>query len=162
MKGVGARSDRDVSHRSALPVVVEDLRAIDAPTSLPAVLEWPLDLSVGARTAIAFFGCLLLAAVMAFHLLGARGIFSPAEARYCLIAREMIESGDWIQPRFNHVRYDEKPPLLYWAIAASYRWLGPSDFASRVPSALAFVGTAAITFAIAYELAGPAAAPRQR
>jgi Dolichyl-phosphate-mannose-protein mannosyltransferase len=158
MNGVGARSDRGASQRSA-PVLVDDLRAIDDPTSLPSVLAWPLDLSVGARTAAAFFGCLLLAVVMAFHLLGVRGIFSPAEARYCLIAREMIESGDWIQPRFNHVRYDEKPPLLYWAIAASYRWLGPSDFASRVPSALAFVGTAAITFAIAYELAGPAAAP---
>jgi dolichyl-phosphate-mannose-protein mannosyltransferase len=159
MNGVGARRDRDASQQSALPVLVDDLRAIDGPTSLPAALEWLLDLSVGARTAIAFFGCLLLAAVMAFHLLGVRGIFSPAEARYSLIAREMIESGDWIQPRFNHVRYDEKPPLLYWAIAASYRWLGPSDFASRVPSALAFVGTAAITFAIAYELAGPAVAP---
>jgi hypothetical protein len=156
---VSTRRDRDVSKRSALPLVVEDLRTIDGARSLPAILEWPLDLSVGAKTAIALIGCMLLAAVLAFHLLGARGIFSPAEARYCLIAREMIESGDWIQPRFNHVRYDEKPPLLYWAIAASYRWLGPSDFASRVPSALAFVGTAALTFAIAYELAGPAAAP---
>jgi 4-amino-4-deoxy-L-arabinose transferase-like glycosyltransferase len=139
--------------------VVEDLRTIDGPTSVPAILDWPLDLSAGARTAIALLGCMLLAAVLAFHLLGARGIFSPAEARYSLIAREMVETGDWIQPRFNHVRYDEKPPLLYWAIAASYQWLGPSDFASRVPSALAFVGTAAITFAIAYELAGPGAAP---
>src|SRR5262249_26038620 len=109
MNDVGARSDRDASQRRALPVPVEDLRAIDRPASLPTVIEWPFDLSVEAKTASALFACLLLAAVMAFHLLGERGIFSPAEARYCLIAREMIESQDWIQPRFNHVRYDEKP-----------------------------------------------------
>jgi dolichyl-phosphate-mannose-protein mannosyltransferase len=159
MNGVSTRSDRELAKRSALPVVVDDVRAIQGPTSLPGILEWPIDLSAEAKTAIALFGCVLLAAVLAFHLLGAREIFSPAEARYSLIAREMLESGDWLQPRFNHVRYDEKPPLLYWAIAASYRWLGPSDFSSRVPSALAFVGTAAVTFAIAYELVGAAAAP---
>ena len=127
---------------------------------LPAVgAEWPFELSAAAKTVVALAGCLLLAATLAFHELGVRGIFSPAEARYSLIAREMLESGDWIQPRLNHVRYDEKPPLLYWSIAACYRIFGASDFTSRVPSALAYVGTAGLTFAIARELVGSPAAP---
>ncbi|HSD11109.1 MAG TPA: glycosyltransferase family 39 protein [Candidatus Binatia bacterium] len=159
MNEVISRRDRELAKRSALPVVAGDVGTIDGQRLLPGILAWGLDVPVGAKTAIALLGCALLATMLAFYQLGARGIFSPAEARYALIAREMIESGDWIQPRFNHVRYDEKPPLLYWAIAASYRWLGPGDFASRVPSALAFVGTAALTFAIAYELAGATVAP---
>jgi len=127
--------------------------------ALPASLPWPLELSLWVRTGLALFGCVALAAVLGFHSLGARAIFSPAEARYSLIAREMVESGDWVQPRLNHVRYDEKPPLLYWAIGASYGLFGQSDLSSRVPSALSYVGTTALTFGIAYELAGPVVAP---
>jgi 4-amino-4-deoxy-L-arabinose transferase-like glycosyltransferase len=145
--------------RSRLPIPCEEPTAIDTAGVLGEVLEWPFELSLDAKTLIALAGSSLLAALLAFHMLGARGIFSPAEARYALIAQGMAESGDWIQPRLNHVRYDEKPPLLYWAIAASYHFLGQSDFASRVPSAVAYVGTAAITFGIAYELLGPSAAP---
>jgi Dolichyl-phosphate-mannose-protein mannosyltransferase len=154
------RSNREGSWGRA-PLLVSGAKESTADTngSQVGLIEWFLDLPAGAKTAIALTGCVLLAAALAFHQLGKRGIFSPAEARYSLIAREMVDSGDWVQPRLNHVRYDEKPPLLYWAIAASYRWFGPTDFASRVPSALAFVGTAALTFGIAYELVGSAAAP---
>lgn len=132
---------------------------LDTATVLPGAVEWPSELSPGAQTAVAFVGCVVLAATLAFYALGARGLFSPAEARYALIARAMVESGDWIQPRLNHVRYDEKPPLLYWAIAASYRWFGESELTSRLPSALAYVGTCALTFAVAEELLGASAAP---
>src|SRR5438105_14903249 len=93
------------------------------------------------RRIIPFVGCGLLAAVLAFSGLGARPLISPAEARYALIAREMLEKGDWIQPHFNHARYYEKPPLTYWAVAASYRLFGFTEFASRLPSALAYIGT---------------------
>src|SRR5262249_60045733 len=73
--------------------------------------------------------------------------------------REMAENGDWIQPRFNHVRFDEKPPLTYWSVAAAYRLLGYTEFASRLPSALAYAGTTLLTFLLALELAGRRAAP---
>jgi Dolichyl-phosphate-mannose-protein mannosyltransferase len=154
------RSNHENSRgRALLPVLGAKVATAEADGAQVGLIEWSLDLPAKAKTAIALTGCVLLAAALAFHQLGTRGIFSPAEARYSLIAREMVDSGDWIQPRLNHVRYDEKPPLLYWAIAASYWWFGPSDFASRVPSALAFVGTAALTFGIAYELVGSSAAP---
>jgi 4-amino-4-deoxy-L-arabinose transferase-like glycosyltransferase len=101
----------------------------------------------------------LLAAVLAFSGLGARPLISPAEARYALVAREMLESGDWIQPHFNHSRFYEKPPLTYWCVAASYRLFGFTEFASRLPSALAYVGTVLVTFLLALELAGSGTAP---
>src|SRR2546421_10625124 len=79
------------------------------------------------RTALRLAGCLVLAAALAFYQLGERPLFSPAEARYALIAREMLDSGDWVQPRLNGVRYYEKPPLLYWSVAASYRLFGQNE-----------------------------------
>lgn len=109
--------------------------------------------------AVSLAGCVLLAAVLAFSDLGARPLISPAEARYALVAREMLESGDWIQPHFNHVRYYEKPPLSYWSVATSYRLFGFTEFASRLPSALAYIGTVLVTFLLAFELVGSGTAP---
>lgn len=76
-----------------------------------------------------------------------------------MVAREMLESGDWIQPRLNHVRFYEKPPLTFWCVATSYRAFGFTEFASRLPSALAYVGTTVITFLVALELVGGGTAP---
>src|SRR5712692_8473717 len=111
------------------------------------------------RRLAALAGCLLLAAVLAFYQLGARPLVSPAEARYALIAREMRAEGDWVQPRLNGVRYYEKPPLLYWSVAASHRLFGESEAASRLPSAAAYVATVAVTFFVAEALLGAPAAP---
>lgn len=104
-------------------------------------------------------GCLLLAAALAFYDLGGRPLYSPAEARYALIALEMVESGDWIQPRLNRVRYYEKPPLLYWSTALSFFLLGTNELAARLPSALGYVATTAAVFLLAAELLGRSAAP---
>ena len=104
-------------------------------------------------------GCVLFSAVLAFTALGTRPLVSPGEARYALIAREMLESGDWIQPRLSRVRYYEKPPLLYWCVAIAYRLFGQNEMASRLPSAAAYVATVAVTFFLARELLGDSAAP---
>jgi len=111
-----------------------------------------------ARRAAGLVASVLLASALAFHSLDVRALFSPAEARYALIAREMVESGDWIQPRLNHVRYYEKPPLFYWAVAVADRVLGINELSARLPSAAAYVGTTAVTYLIALELLGSGAA----
>ena len=134
-------------------------RLAGAARALPAAVPWPLGALLGVRTTLALFGVSPSPRFSPFTLLAPAASSGPAAARYSLIAREMLESGDWIQPRLNHVRYDEKPPLLYWAIAACYHWLGPSEFSSRLPSAASYVGAAALTFGVAYELVGEDAAP---
>ena len=112
-----------------------------------------------AALCIALAGCALLAAVLAFSDLGVRPLMSPAEGRYALVAREMLESGDWIQPRLNRARFYEKPPLTFWGVATSYRIFGFTEFASRLPSALAYIGTVVVTFLLALQLVGSRTAP---
>ena len=42
-----------------------------------------------------------------FCMLGAFALAEPDEPRYAEIPREMIESGDWVTPRLNYVKYFE-------------------------------------------------------
>jgi len=101
--------------------------------------------------------CAIVSAVIVFHGLGERPLLD-AESRYALVSLEMLRSGDWVQPRLNTFPYYEKPPLLYWTIAASYRAFGVNEFAARLPSALAHVGTTLLVFALASVLVGHGAA----
>ena len=55
------------------------------------------------------------------------------------IARNMLESGDWVSARLDGVKYLEKPPLKYWMMAASYMVFGIHDWAARLPVALSAI-----------------------
>lgn len=63
------------------------------------------------------------------------------------IARNMVTSGDWVTARLDGVAYFEKPPLIYWAIADSYKIFGAHDWAARLPIALSAVGLCLLTTA---------------
>ena len=63
------------------------------------------------------------------------------------IARNMIASGDWVTPRLDGVVYLEKPPLIYWMIAGSYKIFGVHDWAARVPVALSAIALCWLTAA---------------
>jgi len=62
------------------------------------------------------------------------------------IARNMLNSGDWVIARLDGVPYLEKSPLIYWLIAISYRIFGVHDWAARVPVALAAILLAWVTW----------------
>jgi len=55
------------------------------------------------------------------------------------IARNMLSSGDWVTARLDGVIYLEKPPLIYWMIAVSYKIFGIHDWAARIPIALSAI-----------------------
>ncbi|MBZ5644905.1 MAG: glycosyltransferase family 39 protein [Acidobacteriia bacterium] len=75
--------------------------------------------------------------VCLFSGLGALGLVGPDEPRYAAIARAMAETGDWITPRLWGTPWFEKPVLYYWAAGICMRLFGVSEFAARLPSALA-------------------------
>jgi hypothetical protein len=64
------------------------------------------------------------------------------------IARNMLQSGDWVTARLDGVPYLEKAPLIYWAIALSYKIFGVHDWAARIPVALAAVALCWLTAGI--------------
>ncbi|WP_133501444.1 ArnT family glycosyltransferase [Cognatilysobacter terrigena] len=84
------------------------------------------------------FWVAVFALVTTFAFLGLRGIWDPDEGRYTNVALNMVDSGDWLIPRRSYeVEHWTKPPLTYWAIAASISALGSSALAARLPSAFA-------------------------
>jgi 4-amino-4-deoxy-L-arabinose transferase-like glycosyltransferase len=55
-------------------------------------------------------------------------------------ARAMVESGDWLVPRYRDEPFFDKPPLAYWLMAASFRLFGVTPGAARVVPAAAALG----------------------
>ena len=49
----------------------------------------------------------------------------------------MVARHDWVTLHANGIRYLEKAPLMYWAMATSFTIFGPHDWAARLPLALA-------------------------
>ena len=72
-----------------------------------------------------------------FFRLSAIGLVGPDEPRYAQVAREMLARHDWVTPVLYHHTWLEKPILLYWGEMLSYSVFGVSDWAARVPSAVA-------------------------
>lgn len=83
-----------------------------------------------------WLAALLAAALLWFPLLGSYRLFNPDEGRYAEIPREMVASGDWVTPRLNGLKYFEKPPLQYWATAATYELFGEHQWTARLWVAL--------------------------
>ncbi len=61
-----------------------------------------------------------------------RRLANPDEGRYSEISREMAQSGDWVTPRLNGLKYFEKPPLQYWATALAFKAFGESEVTARL------------------------------
>ena len=91
---------------------------------------------------------LLLAAVILLEPAGS-GLAEPDETRYAEIPREMLAARDFVVPRLNGLPYFEKPPLLYWANAASFRVFGQTPWAARLPTRLAALGTTLLLVLVA-------------
>ena len=74
-------------------------------------------------------------------------LMDDVDAVQAQIAHNMVSSGDWVTARLDGVAYLEKAPLIYWAIAASYKIFGATDWAARIPIALSAMALAGLTAA---------------
>jgi 4-amino-4-deoxy-L-arabinose transferase-like glycosyltransferase len=99
----------------------------------------------------------ILAAILYLPGLGRPALWEPDEGRYAEIAREIVISGDYVTPRDDFELYFEKPPLVYWANAASIKIFGVNEFAVRLPAALFSIGQVVVTAALAELIFGATA-----
>lgn len=102
-----------------------------------------------------------LAALLVFSFfanLGGVPLFDEDEGAYAVVAQEMIASGDYLTPRLYGVPFFHKPPMIYWVQAASMAVFGQTEFALRLPSALAATLWVLAVFAFARRALGSSAA----
>ncbi|MBI5344179.1 MAG: phosphatase PAP2 family protein [Deltaproteobacteria bacterium] len=89
---------------------------------------------------------LFLTVFISFFKSGGVLLFDVDEAVFSEASREMIETGDFITPTYNYEPRFDKPILIYWLMAASFKLFGTNEFAARFTSGLFGVLLAAMTF----------------
>lgn len=100
------------------------------------------------------WGLPLLTLFTFFFLLGSRSLNEPDEGRYGEIAREMIETGNWLVPHLWYLPHLDKPPMTYWLVAASMKLFGQNEWAVRLPLALAGISGVWAVFLLGSSMGG--------
>jgi len=91
---------------------------------------------------------ILLTIFAAFSFQGTRGLYDTTEGRYAECAREMVETGNYLEPTLAYRAHWSKPPLTYWAIAGGIHLFGRNAWGARFYDALALVLTVLVVFAM--------------
>lgn len=119
----------------------------------PAWLGSRLEDTGRVRTLAGLF--LLVCISLCWISLGDHPIYDRSEGRYATTSRHMEESGDWLVPVFRGHPHLTKPPLTYWLQSAGIRLLGPTEWAVRLPTAIAGSVTLVMVMLLAWRLRGP-------
>lgn len=97
------------------------------------------------------WGLLAFAYGVRLLTIGGYPLTDTTEARYGEIARKMLETGQWIVPQIDYgVPFWGKPPLSFWLTALSYKLIGVTEFAARIPSLLLGVATCVLVYVLAH------------
>ncbi len=88
---------------------------------------------------------LVAALVFLIACISPPALMDDVDAVQAQIARNMLESGDWVTAHLNGVAYLEKSPLIYWMMAVTYWIFGVHDWAARLPIALSTIGLCWLT-----------------
>jgi 4-amino-4-deoxy-L-arabinose transferase-like glycosyltransferase len=86
------------------------------------------------------------ALVLFFWNLGAATLWDIDEGRNVTCSVEMFLSGNWVVPTFNDVLRPDKPALLYWLQIICFHLVGVNEWAGRLPSAFASLGTLFVVY----------------
>ncbi|QPH40802.1 ArnT family glycosyltransferase [Pedobacter endophyticus] len=95
------------------------------------------------------FGILALAL---FWQLGSWGVLESSEARYAEIAREMLETGNWLKPQYLQIQHFDKPLLTYWVTAVGLKLFGANAFGARFFLQIVFLLQIFLVGKITFEL----------
>jgi 4-amino-4-deoxy-L-arabinose transferase-like glycosyltransferase len=77
-------------------------------------------------------------------------LMDDVDAVQAQIARNMLDSDDWVTARLDGVAYLEKSPLKYWSMAVSYKIFGVHDWSARLPLAFFTVALCWLTARIGW------------
>jgi 4-amino-4-deoxy-L-arabinose transferase-like glycosyltransferase len=91
----------------------------------------------GASSFVRLLSWAAIAWIVVFWRLGGPSLMDPDEAHYAELTREMLRAGRWLVPLLDGQPYIDKPILFHWLQGACMWLLGETEFAVRLPSALA-------------------------
>jgi len=101
------------------------------------------------------FGALLLVSIfLCFVRLDAGGLRNGDEARYAIVAENILHTGDWATLHYLDAPYFQKSPARFWLSAALFRVAGSNAFTVRFWSALFGVGAVMMTVLVGRRLYG--------
>jgi 4-amino-4-deoxy-L-arabinose transferase-like glycosyltransferase len=63
-------------------------------------------------------------------------LFDWDEINFAESGREMLVSGNWVQPQINYLPFHEKPPLFIWMELFCFKTFGVSALSARLPNIL--------------------------
>jgi 4-amino-4-deoxy-L-arabinose transferase-like glycosyltransferase len=115
----------------------------------------PRDTNFPRNTALV----IVLAAVL--YLVGNAGVslWDRDEPRFAQTSRQMLQSGDWVVPRFLDKVRTAKPVFIYWCQAAAMSVIGEQGntgvFAARLPSVIAMTAVLAVLAIVLRRVVGP-------
>ena len=98
--------------------------------------------------------------VIVFWRLGYLTLLDPDPAHYTQITREMLQARSWLVPLLDGAPFIDKPVLFHWLQALSFRLIGETGFAARLPSALAALALFGATRWVGIRLLGEAVGER--
>jgi len=84
-------------------------------------------------------------------------LFDDADSAHAEAAREMLTLHDWVTLHENGIRYLEKAPLPYWAIAANFRVFGITEWTARLAQGLSVLALLVVLFQIGRKFLSPEA-----
>ncbi|MEJ7604742.1 MAG: glycosyltransferase family 39 protein [Bryobacteraceae bacterium] len=93
---------------------------------------------------------LFAAAVYLTACISPPALMDDVDAVQAQIARNMLDSGDWVTAKLNGIAYLEKSPLVYWLMATSLRSSASHDWAARLPIALSAITLSWLTCRIGF------------
>lgn len=95
---------------------------------------------------------IILFSFLFFYRLDYNTLVSWDEAWYGSIAKNILESGNWVDTSFNGKPFYDHPPMGFWLTALSYKIFGINEFATRFPSAILGLFTIILVFFISKSL----------
>lgn len=84
-----------------------------------------------SSTIIWFF---IIAFIILFAGYGLRDPWPADEPRFVLVAKQMVESGNWLFPHRGIELYPDKPPVYFWLLSISYLLTGSWRWSFLLPS----------------------------
>lgn len=79
-------------------------------------------------------------------------LWNRDEARYATAVLEMVDSGNYLFPTFNHELRPHKPILIYWLMSVPVRVFGPTELTVRLVATLCVAASCLMVFAIGRHL----------